>query len=445
MNEASPIHLFDLASGGMGEVSLVVRRAEGFERLYALKRLRARTADDPEIRRMFVAEARLAGMLRHPNVVSVLDVGADEDGAYLVMEWVDGAPLDKLIPALLKEGPIPVGLACQVIRQVARGLHAAHELRTHHGEALPLVHRDVSPANILVGYDGLVRVTDFGIAKALGGNQTTGAGVLKGKFGYMSPEQLRFDAIDRRSDLFALGVVFYEMLAGRRLYGGSGVAVEQTARAILRDPPPSIGEERRDVPRAVEELLFELLAKRPEHRPATAREVADRLDALGRDLDEELVLADYVGERLAETRAAMTDRIATAMAHARAQALVEQPKTPARLGLALRKGWAVWTVAALVPLGLGWWWLAGPEPADDPAAATPVVNLARPAEEEPSPVPAPTDGTGDSPTGPPETAPGDEATSDRAAEVEPSPAPMRARPRRPRRRAIPRPGEGGWN
>jgi serine/threonine-protein kinase len=262
----------------MGRVDLVARREGQFFRLFAQKRLRADLVDDPDVRRMFLDEARLAGLLRHPNVVSVIDVGEDQSGPFLVMEFVEGVPLSQLTRAAERGERIPLEVCLRIAGQVAEGLHAVHELRAADGEFLQLVHRDVSPQNILVGFDGIARVTDFGIAKALGRASKTATGILKGKLGYMSPEQLRFEEIDRRADLFAFGVVLFEMLTGQRLYQSQQDM--DGPRRILNEPPPDLADHRDDVEPEHVELMFELLAKDRAHRPATARIVARRLEGM---------------------------------------------------------------------------------------------------------------------------------------------------------------------
>lgn len=433
MTSSSYQALFELASGGMGTVNLEVRRHGDFERLYAVKRLRGHAAGDADIQHMFLEEARLAGLLRHPNIVSVLDVSSDEQGPLLVMEWIDGVTLHHFVRTAAAEGPIPVGLACAIASQVARGLHAAHELTTHGGQSMSLVHRDVSPSNILVGFDGLVRVTDFGIAKALGGDSTTGQGILKGKFGYMSPEQLRFDAVDRRSDLFALGVVLFEMLSAERLYGGKK-SVEETARAILHEPPPGLGDYRRDVPPELEELLFELLAKTPEARPPEAREVSERLEAIARDVDESVPLEEYVHERFGEVRADMQRRIAEGLERVRLDARAVPIATTNR-----RRVWGASVVVAVVLSIVAWFALPGGE-------SPPEVSRSEPQIEATAAAVRPVESVEARET--PEAEARAEARREPApVEVEPA-APMRAR-RRVRSRmdgpSVVRPGEGGWN
>jgi serine/threonine-protein kinase len=286
----------DLAAGGMGTVAVCMRRAGRFERLYAVKRLHPHLRDDETMRAMFLDEARVAGMLRHANVVSVLDVGENSEGPFLVMDYVEGISLSRFIKHHAAARDLPPAAVCvHVVAQIARGLHAAHELVGKDGRPLLLVHRDVSPQNVLIGHDGIVRVTDFGVAKAIGRSTHTSTGLLKGKVGYMSPEHLRFEPLDRRSDLFALGVVLFELLTTERLYPGQDAAA--VARRILREPPPDLGDARPDVPPALVELAFRLLAKDPADRPATAAEVADRLDDVVGEQGQ-VDLASYVDARL---------------------------------------------------------------------------------------------------------------------------------------------------
>ncbi len=244
------VKLLDLARGGMGTVELGLRREGGFRRLYAVKRLHPHLLDDEDLRAMFVDEARIAGLLRHANVVSVLDVGEDEQGPFLVMDYVDGVTLSTIIQRHATHGKLlPVQLCARIGVEIARGLAVAHELVGHDGALLNIVHRDVSPQNVLVGFDGQVRLADFGIARALGrSSKLTESGVIKGKLGYQAPEQLRFEEPSARSDLFALGVVLYELLSGKRLYRSTP---EQSAPIrILNEPPPDIADERADVPPA---------------------------------------------------------------------------------------------------------------------------------------------------------------------------------------------------
>lgn len=316
------LKLLDLAKGGMGTVELALRREGEFRRLHAVKRLHPHFLDDEDLRAMFLDEARIAGLLRHPNVVSVLDVGEDAQGPYLVMDYVDGVTLSTIIQHHAPlEQLLPVQLCARIGGEIARGLAAAHELVGHDGQLLHLVHRDISPQNVLVSFDGQVRLADFGIARALGRSaKLTELGVIKGKLGYQAPEQLRFEEASAQSDLFALGVVLYELLSGKRLY--KSTAERQAPLRILQEPPPDIGDERFDVPPALTELLFELLAKRPEDRPESARLVAVRLDDCVLDLlrdEEPILLPEYMGRVFGDAQRAKAKTVAEAMARIEAE------------------------------------------------------------------------------------------------------------------------------
>lgn len=304
------VSLLPLSSGGMGSVEIALREDSEFTRVVAVKRLHPHLLDDENFVAMFVDEARLAAMIRHVNVVGVLDVGSDERGPFFVMDYVEGLSLSKVLQHHGKRGELmPLQVCLRITKQICDGLHAAHELRTPDGAPVELVHRDVSPQNVIVGFDGVARVLDFGVAKALGRITKTAVGTLKGKLGYMPPEQLRYETPDRRSDLFSVGVLAHEMITGQRLYDGP---IESVARRILVEPPPDLHDARSDVPDALVELSFELLAKDRDGRPRTAHEVSRRLDAMIADCvaDEgSIELAEYVRHAFAaeieETRAAL--------------------------------------------------------------------------------------------------------------------------------------------
>ncbi len=255
----------DLASGGMGSVELVVAQDGAFARAYARKRLLPKLAANGEAVALFLEEGRVAGLVRHAHVVSVIDAGEDDEGPYLLMDLIDGVSLAEVIR---RSGVgLPVQIAVEIARQVAEGLHAAHELVTPGGGAMELVHRDLSPSNVLVGFDGVARVTDFGVARARG-REITSPGALVGKRSYMAPEQRTGREIDRRADLFSLGIVLIEMLRGEPL---------------SRDPeecPPDPGDDRDDLPAELVALSFELTAMDPSARPPTARAVAARLSQI---------------------------------------------------------------------------------------------------------------------------------------------------------------------
>lgn len=350
-----------LASGGMGSVDLALRHEGDFRRLYAIKRLHLHLREDADFRDMFMEEARIAGLIHHPNVVSVLDVGEDDDGPYLIMNFIDGLSLAELLQRVVARGEqIPMQVAVRIAVEIAKGLHAAHELRDHDGQQLHLVHRDLSPQNVMVSFQGAVMVTDFGIAKALGRGVHTTTGVIKGKIAYMAPEQLRYEDADRRSDLFPLGITLYEMLTGQRLYasrsGNDGV------RRILSEAPPDLGDVLPGAPPALVSLLFDLLAKEPDQRPPTAAAVGEALDSIlaelvaeeGRAFLEEFVAGvteDLQREREQTLAAAIT---AAADGQVNAPGIVPVPP-PARDGLTvrLRRRWPVLALAGAVLVAFG--------------------------------------------------------------------------------------------
>lgn len=370
-----------LGKGGFGEVELIVRREGRFQRLYARKRLLPAHQQDVELRSMFFEEARLAGMIRHPNVVSVLDVGADQQGPFLLLDYVDGVSVQRIIEnARAKEQPIPLQVCLRIAMQVADGLHAAHELTDHQARPLGLVHRDVSPANILVGYDGVARVSDFGVARALGRTTHTATGFLKGKFGYMSPEQLRFEEPDRRSDLFALGVVLFELISARRLYANQDGM--DGARRALNEPPPDLADHRDDVPEALVQLLFSMLAKQPAHRPEAAKWVSNRLEAILAALAAEegrIDVADYLEEEFGAERRHQQAELA--------RWLAAPPATDPAPGRD-RRVWP-WLVPAIA-VALGLVYLVLPSSAPPPPPAAPAAAQSEAPTVEPQPAsPAP--------------------------------------------------------
>ncbi|HEY1418169.1 MAG TPA: protein kinase [Myxococcaceae bacterium] len=226
-----------LAEGGMAEIYLAAALGpEGFEKDVVIKRVRPGLGGDPEFVRMFIAEARVASRLNHANLVHIFDFDKHEDTYYLAMEYVRGHSLWELRRRCQERGvAIPPMLVAQIGMEIARGLAYAHRL-TENGQSLNLVHRDVTPHNVLLSFDGAVKLTDFGIAKA--GSHATTSGMLKGKFAYMSPEQARGVAVDPRTDVFALGITLWELLTGARLFEGEGdVAVLRAVQERLIVPP----------------------------------------------------------------------------------------------------------------------------------------------------------------------------------------------------------------
>jgi serine/threonine protein kinase len=279
-----------IASGGMATVHIGrLLGPVGFARTVAIKRMRPQFTEDPEFVAMFLDEARVAARIRHPNVVPTLDVVTIEGELFLVMEYVQGESLARLIKLAYGRGErIPPPMVATIMVGVLHGLHAAHEAKNDRGEPLGIVHRDVTPQNVLVGTDGVSRVLDFGVAKAAGRVQTTREGQLKGKIPYMAPEQIRGNAT-RVSDVYAASVVLWEALAGRRLFKGDSEA-EVFANVIEGTKvPPS--EHAPGLPPELDAVTMRGLAMDPAQRFATAREMARALEN-----SAPLVAASVIGE-----------------------------------------------------------------------------------------------------------------------------------------------------
>jgi serine/threonine-protein kinase len=271
--------LFDvIASGGMATVHVGrLLGPVGFARTVAIKRLHQEYARDPEFVSMFLDEARLAARIRHPNVVQTIDVVATKGELFLVMDFVQGESLARLCRIMSARGErIPVRVAVAILSGALQGLHAAHDAKDERGADLGIVHRDVSPQNILVGSDGLARVLDFGVAKAAGRMQTTKDGQVKGKLAYMAPEQVQALTITRTADVYSASVVAWETLVGERLFkGDSEASVLAKVLAGNVDPPSARCPE---LPRELDEVVMKGLARDPADRWASAREMALALE-----------------------------------------------------------------------------------------------------------------------------------------------------------------------
>jgi serine/threonine protein kinase len=253
-----------IASGGMGQVFLA-RERSSVERLVVLKLILPHLAEDDEFLTMFLEEARLVARLQHPNMVTILDLQEVEGRHCLAMEFVQGDDVRRLDKqSRLKGRLLPAGLVMRVISEAAAGLDYAHKARDAQGQPLKLVHRDVSPQNILVGFDGGVKIIDFGVAKAASSGHQTATGVLKGKYPYMSPEQASGQSIDGRSDQFALGVVMWELLTGRRLFKGESDMM--TLRLVKDCQVPKPSQLNPKLPPGLDEVVLRALAPTPDKR-----------------------------------------------------------------------------------------------------------------------------------------------------------------------------------
>ena len=266
--------LFDaLASGGMASVHLGrLLGAEGFGRTVAVKRLHAHYTSDQEFVTMFMDEARIVARIRHPNVVPMVDVIESSKALFLVMEYVHGESFSRLLRTCrATKEQVPPKVVTAIMHGVLLGLHAAHETKDAGGELLDVVHRDVSPQNIIVGADGVARGLDFGVAKAAGRMQVTREGQIKGKLAYMAPEQIR-GQVDRRADIFAAAVVLWEAIAGRRLHDGA-TDIEIVTR-VVRGEFEKPSDIRRDLPPELDPIVMQGLEIAPAKRYQTAREMA---------------------------------------------------------------------------------------------------------------------------------------------------------------------------
>lgn len=268
-----------LGRGGMADVFLSVARGQmGFNKLAVIKRLRQALAEEPAFRNMFLDEARLAARLSHPNIVHTYEVGEQNGVYFIAMEYLEGQSLNKVLKEALrrKEGIEPE-LGARIVADALGGLSYAHTLGDYDGRPLGIIHRDVSPHNIFVTYDGHTKLVDFGIAKAALSSTETEVGVLKGKVAYMSPEQAMGGRIDQRADLFAMGIVLWELLARQRLMTGESAA--NTLHKLMNEPIPRVSAVMPGIDPELEAIVGKALEKDPQYRWQTAAEMRDALEA----------------------------------------------------------------------------------------------------------------------------------------------------------------------
>jgi tRNA A-37 threonylcarbamoyl transferase component Bud32 len=303
----------EIASGGMATVFLAnLSGVGGFRRFVAIKRLHPHLAREQEFVEMFLDEARLAAGIHHPHVVPILEVGASERGYYLVMEYIEGDTLARLLARAATSGNrLPASIGTRIIVEMLAGLHAAHELRDEHNNPTELVHRDVSPQNILVGIDGTTRITDFGVARAASRLSATRAGQLKGKIAYMAPEQAMGDAtVDRRADVFSSGIVLWEVLAARRLFKAENEAA--TLSRVISEPIPDIREINPRIDPDVAAIVMTALQRDRDARYPTCQDFADDLEAaaqaagaLATSREVAAYVTGVIGQEIAQQREAV--------------------------------------------------------------------------------------------------------------------------------------------
>jgi serine/threonine-protein kinase len=251
--------------------------AQGFERVVVMKRVHPHLVGNRDFREMFLDEARLSSLVRHPNIVPVIDVVEEGEELYLIMEYIESISLAQLLRTLRGER-IPASFVSRIVCDVLSGLHAAHEAVDLRGQAMNIIHRDVSPQNIIVGLDGTSRLIDFGIAKASSRLTPTTNGLLKGKFGYMAPEQIRQQALDRRVDIFAAGVVLHEALTSTRLFAAGDEADSVLGVLVREVPDPSSLVP--ELPKELDAVVHRGLARDRDERFSTAGEFAAAIEAI---------------------------------------------------------------------------------------------------------------------------------------------------------------------
>jgi eukaryotic-like serine/threonine-protein kinase len=419
--------LLPVAQGGMAVVwAARMRGGRGFSKIVAVKTMLPTLSEDPRFEKMFLTEAELAARIKHPHVCEILDLGEQDKVLYLVMEWLDGESLATLLNECRRQGrTIPFSVAARIVLDAARGLHAAHELKNEDGELAGVVHRDVSPQNILVTYDGIVKIVDFGVAKAVARSehQVTHAGHVKGKVQYMAPEQAFCDEVDRRTDVFALGIVLYQITTGTHPFRADN-ELATLARITSPEPVPSPGTLVPGYPPELASVVMQALEKNPKHRFGTMLELARALEtvtarmaALGDEQTVEAFVAETLGQRAAERAAAIKDALrladdrvektltgVTALPRLTSDAVTEEPASGEAAVAVPRRTWSgarVGTTVGLIVLGAGLGaavivWAGGPVRAPASAVASspgPALATAMPtaaATEAPTPPPAAT-------------------------------------------------------
>ncbi len=400
-----------IASGGMGQVLLGKKGADGFEKLVVIKRILPHLVEDEEFFAMFQDEARITMRLDHPNIARINEFGEENGIHFIEMEYVAGEDLRRLDKRARAAGsPIPLGVILRVIADAAAGLDFAHKAKDSKGNPLNLVHRDVSPQNVLVGFDGSVKMIDFGVAKAIGRAQHTATGILKGKFPYMSPEQADGRDMDARSDVFALGIVLWELLVGRRLFKGeSDVQTQRLVKACQVPAPstlaPSLSSE-------LDDIVLKSLARNREHRykdaaafrmaleeyalsrriPASSAHVVTFMQSLYADRIEKEARPEFLDETsgltgvdfgLAGVKSSTEGGTPSARLSTGTRAKALEQAEPPRRGLAMLIG--VLVVALIGAVGFGAY-VAGkgdPKPVEQPRPQPQQVTIIQPPPERP--------------------------------------------------------------
>jgi eukaryotic-like serine/threonine-protein kinase len=275
-----------IARGGMAELFLAqVKGPAGFEKKVVIKQVLPHLSGEPSFVKMFLQEARVGARLSHPNIVQILDFGQADGTYFICMEYVEGRSLLDVVVQTRRAGTtIPTGVAAKIVSQICEGLHHAHNATDSAGEPLGIVHRDVSPSNILVSFNGVAKISDFGIAKAKTALMQTRAGTIKGKYAYMSPQQCMSQPLDCRSDIFSLGIVLFEVTTYIRLFARSAEAL--TIQALLSEPIPRPSSLVPDYPPILEQIVMHALDRDPDRRYQSTVELHRDLERFLRDSDE---------------------------------------------------------------------------------------------------------------------------------------------------------------
>ena len=301
----------DIGHGGMAEVYLALLEGDlGFNKLLVIKKIRPELAEDPEMMGMFLDEARLSARLHHPNVVETHEVAQEDGHTFMAMEYLEGQSLHRILHRLRSEGGLPPVLHLQILADVLAGLHHAHELCDWDETPLGVVHRDVTPQNVFVTYDGRVKVVDFGIAKVRGASSETRVGVVKGKVAYMAPEQARGEAVDRRTDIFAAGVMLWEAATGSRPF--RGLSDVEILHRLIHGEMPSAKAANPAIPEALEEIVKKATAPTRAERYATAAELRAAIEGYLEtvtDRPQARELGRLVVQHFAEDRARLKHRL----------------------------------------------------------------------------------------------------------------------------------------
>jgi serine/threonine protein kinase len=378
-----------LGRGGMADVwKAKISGPGGFQRTLVIKRILPHLVEDEQFKSMFVAEARLSARLNHANIVQVFELGDVDGEFYLAMEYVRGRDLVNVVRAQLLKGLPPPGMGAFVARELCRALAYAHALTDDSGTPLRLIHRDVSPSNVMISFDGAVKLLDFGIAKALAeaNENRTVTGTLKGKFGYMSPEQVEGKEVDHRSDLFAAGVVLHEILTGKRLFkGGSDLQTIAMVRDARVEPPSLFNPA---VPRELDDVCLKALARVPDDRWSGCDEMAVALDEVVHSLK-------WGPERLAAMQRDLFPDEPSQSNVVRMGPLAETAvaaRNELTVGMLRRLEWrrrAAWAGAALALCVLVWLVAAKAMHRSEYAAATKAAAMQAPVETTPAPQPIP--------------------------------------------------------